>query len=106
MKTYREIDNGFEIIIYKEIYEREAVLAVAYKFNNKFNTSVEPYENNKVKLTITGSVNKSFPIEKDIENILSELRDEQFRLDILKRTFNIREIIYKKAFLPLKEYTK
>lgn len=100
------IDNGFEIILYKEIYEREAVLAIAYKFNDKFNIYIEPYEENKVKLTIVRKKSKENPSEEDIEKILSELKDEQFRLDILRRTFDIREKIYEKAFSPLKNAKK
>jgi His-Xaa-Ser system protein HxsD len=106
MKIYKEIDDGFEIILYKEIYEREAVLSIAYKFNDNFYMSIEPYEDNKVKVTVTEGKDRIPPTENDIKNILSELKDEQFRLDILKRTFNIRERIYEKAFSPLKEYKK
>jgi His-Xaa-Ser system protein HxsD len=101
MKSYRQLDDGFEIILYKEFYEREAVLAIAYKFHDAFNICIEPNGENKVRITVTGKNKQPVPTVKNIEDILSELNDEQFRLDILNRTFDIREKIYEKAFAPL-----
>lgn len=38
MENYNKINNGYEIILYKEYYEREAVFSIAYKYNQQFTT--------------------------------------------------------------------
>lgn len=35
MTTYTKTDNGFDILISKEFYEREAVYAVAYQYEDR-----------------------------------------------------------------------
>ena len=102
MENYNKINNGYEIILYKEYYEREAVFSIAYKYNDKFLTSVWPVGNNRVKITIVGKNKEKNPTEDDIKEILADLIDEQLKIDILKRTEKIREIIYKKAFSPIR----
>lgn len=102
MKNYNKINNGYEIILYKEYYEREAVLSIAYKYNNQFLTSVSPIESNQVKITIVGKNKEQNPTEDDIKEILADLIDEQLKIDILNRTEKIREIIYEKAFSPIR----
>lgn len=102
MENYNKINNGYEIILYKEYYEREAVFSIAYKYNDKFLTSVSPVGNNRVKITIVGKNKEKNPTEDDIKEILADLIDEQLKIDILKRTEKIREIIYKKAFSPIR----
>lgn len=102
MENYNKIKNGYEIILYKEYYERETVFSIAYKYNDRFLTSVSPVEKKQVKLTIVGKHKEQNPMEDDIKKILADLVDEQLRIDILKRTEKIREIIYKKAFSPIR----
>lgn len=100
MKTYIKTDDGFNIFIEKEFYEREAVYSVAYKYSNFLCFSFSPIENNKICISIMGK-DGNLPTEVDVKSILSDLLDEQFRIEILKRTDDIRNIVYKKAFLPL-----
>lgn len=106
MEQYKVINDGYEIILHKEIYERETVLAVAYKYNHKFLIGVSPYEEDKVKFTVAKKSGGPVPTEKEIETILAEFIDEQLRRDILAKTQNIRDIVYEKAFSPLKRNKK
>lgn len=102
MTTYTKTDNGFDILISKEFYEREAVYAVAYQYEDRIGITFSPEEGNMIRISLFEK-NGSFPTEKDVKNILADLLDEQFRIEILKRTENVRDIIYKKAFLPVQE---
>lgn len=105
MKAYYKTENGFDIIVEKEFYEREAVYAVAYQYSGILGFSFSPVEPNKIKISIFEK-NGRMPTEKDAQNILTDLLDEQFKIEILKRTEKVRDMVYKKAFLPLQEQGK
>lgn len=105
MKVYYKTDNGFDLIVEKEFYEREAVYAVAYRYNGILGFSFSPVEPHKIKISIFEKEGR-VPTEKDVQNILADLLDEQFKIEILKRTEKVRDTVYKKAFLPLQEQSK
>lgn len=105
MKAYYKTENGFDIIVEKEFYEREAVYAVAYQYSGILGFSFSSVEPNKIKISIFEK-NGRMPTEKDAQNILTDLLDEQFKIEILKRTEKVRDMVYKKAFLPLQEQGK
>lgn len=105
MNIYTKTKRGFDLLIEKEFYEREAVYAVAYKYENTMGITFSSAEGNKIRISLFEK-NGYSPTEKDVNNILADLLDEQFRLEILKRTGQVRDIIYQKAFLPLQEIKK
>ncbi len=102
MDNYKKIEDGFEIILSKEFYERETIFNVAYKYNNKFLIMISPEGDKEVKFVIRRKEGEQEPLIHDIEKIFAEFIDEQLKLDILKRTQDIRDRIYEKAFLPLR----
>ncbi len=101
MQHYKQIENGYEIILGKEFYERETIFAVAYKYNHRFLISISPWEDNKVLFVITKKETGEVPAQKDVEKILSDFIDKQLQIDILKKTQNIRDAVYRKAFSPI-----
>lgn len=105
MSTYIKTQRGIDILIEKEFYEREAVYATAYKYEDTVGITFGPEEGNRIRISLFEK-NGHFPTEEDANNILADLLDEQFRIEILKRTGQVRDIIYKKAFLPLQETKK
>lgn len=102
MNSYKRIEKGFEVVLNKEFYEREAVFNVAYKYNNKFLIMINPKGEREIQFVVRKKQGGVAPSNDDIEKNLAEFIDEQLRLDILKKTQVIRDRIYEKAFLPLK----
>jgi His-Xaa-Ser system protein HxsD len=102
LKNCNEINGGFEIVLYNKIYDKEAILATAYKYEQTFIFEIESFENNKFKMIILEKHDNKINIF-DIENLIAELNDQQLRLEILKRTDKIREKIFDKAFSPIME---
>ena len=102
MECIKEIQDGYEIILSKRLYEREAIISLAYKYSGRFAISLDSIDSEYVSFSVRKHSNLSEPSRDDIEKILADLLDEQLRLEILRRTKEIRDIIYKKAFEPLK----
>lgn len=102
MECIKEIQDGYEIIISKRLYEREAIISLAYKYSGRFVISLDSIDSEYVSFSVRKHSNLSEPSRDNIEKILADLLDEQLRLEILRRTKEIRDIIYKKAFEPLK----
>lgn len=97
---YEKIENGsYKIRLAKSIYEREAVLAAAYKYGPEFVTKIEPEEPTHVVVYI--SVDEEAIAAKKISEFLQELIDQQLRLYIANRTAEIRKRVYDKAFCPI-----
>lgn len=101
MENVEKIDNGYKIVVPKRIYEKEAVLSVSYKYCDRFLIELESIDDDRIAFIVTEKKQLPAPVKTDVESILADLLDEQLRLEILHRTKEIREIIYKKAFSPL-----
>ena len=87
----------------KKIYEKEAIFAAAYKFTNYCTILIEPIEDTYVGVYFEPKENQTPDELKRIAfDFCNEVLDQQVRLDLEKRYGNIREIIVKHAFSPLK----
>jgi His-Xaa-Ser system protein HxsD len=88
----------------KEIYEKEAVMAAAYKFTDSCMILVRPSGEKNMEVVFEPMGERT---TKDVEGIskkfCNEVLDQQIRLDLERRFGNIREVIVKHAFSPLKE---
>jgi len=102
MINYSKIQNGFEFTLNLEMYSKESILSVAYKFKKIFTIEVNLVSKSVVKVAIL-SKNDNIPQELDVNNFMAELNDEELKIEILRRTEKIREIIYEKAFIKVKE---
>lgn len=96
MECIKEIQDGYEIILSKRLYEREAIIYLAYKYSGRFVISLDSIDSEYVSFSVRKHSNLSEPSRDDIEKILADLLDEQLRLEILRRTKEIRDIIYKR----------
>jgi len=96
------IDGKFYITLDNEIYEKEAVMAAAYKMTDLFTILITPIANKKMDLIfepLSGQTQEDLEIiAKDFCN---EVLDQQIRLDLEKRFGKIRELIVEHAFSPL-----
>ncbi|MDQ7825392.1 MAG: hypothetical protein RDV48_21505 [Candidatus Eremiobacteraeota bacterium] len=84
------------------LYEREAVFTAAQKLNELFYVKVEPCgeQSYAVLLQCKGG-NNGREGEKAAGELLNDIIEEQVRLDLMKRTGALREILYRHAFLPI-----
>jgi His-Xaa-Ser system protein HxsD len=94
--------GGFEVIISKALYEKEAVFAATYALSGLCRNRVEPAQAGYVKVTLKFLDSGQDPDRVAIENrFMNELIDQQLRLDLEKRYGAIRRLIVQQAFAPL-----
>ena len=88
----------------KEIYEKQAVLASAYKFTDKCTILIKPTGEHTVGIFFQSKTEGG---EDELMNIAeqfcNEALDQQLRLDIEKQYGNIRDLIVEHAFSPISD---
>ena len=86
----------------KEMYEKLAVFAAAYKFTDKCIILVEPVGQRSVGVYFKSkSESNDSELMKIAEQFCNEVLDQQLRLDIEKQYGNIRDLIVEHAFSPI-----
>ncbi len=87
----------------KAIYEKEAVLAAAYALSGLCSNRVEPGPDESLVTVILKPL--AGPETPDLDEIehrfLTEILDQQFRLDLERRCGDLRRLIIQHAFSPL-----
>ena len=95
-------DGTMLLVLSKEMYEKEAVLASAYKFTGRCTILIEPIEHSTVGVYFKPKNDESdIEIKKIAESFCDELLDQQLRLEVKRSYGNIRELIVQHAFSPL-----
>jgi len=96
-------DGRIQIKLNKSVYEKEAIMAAAYKLTNSCFIIVKPLENNQLGVYFEPKNNQS---ENELtaiaKNYCNEVLDQQTRLDVEKQSGNIRDLLVKQAFSPTK----
>jgi His-Xaa-Ser system protein HxsD len=94
--------GGFEVVLSKAIYEKEAVFAAVYALSGLCRNRIEPVQAGYVKVSLefldSGQETDRLAVENKFMN---ELIDQQLRLDLEKRYGAIRRLIVQQAFAPL-----
>jgi His-Xaa-Ser system protein HxsD len=94
--------SGFEVIVSKALYEKEAVFAATYALSGLCRNRVEPAQAGYVKVTLEFLDSGQDTDRVAVENkFMNELIDQQLRLDLEKRYGAIRRLIVQQAFAPL-----
>jgi His-Xaa-Ser system protein HxsD len=96
------IDGKCYITLDNETYQKEAVMAAAYKMTDSCTILITPTENKKMNLIfepLSGQAQED--LEKIAKDFCNEVLDQQIRLDLEKRFGKIRELIVEHAFSPL-----
>jgi His-Xaa-Ser system protein HxsD len=94
--------GGFEVILSKALYEKEAVFAATYALSGLCRNTVEPAQAGYVKVTLEFLDAGQDTDRVKIENMfMNELIDQQLRLDLENRYGAIRRLIVQQAFAPL-----
>jgi His-Xaa-Ser system protein HxsD len=94
--------GGFEVMLSKALYEKEAVFAAIYALSGLCRNRVEPAQAGYVKVTLEFLDSCQEAQRLEVENrFMTELIDQQLRLDLEKRYGAIRRLIVQQAFAPL-----
>jgi len=93
-------DTKRTIDLSRDIYEKDAITATAYKFTDKYYINIDISPENKYRVRFKAK-KQEFNLEKIIDNFCNELIDQQVRIDIGKKFAKIRDELVKKAFSPI-----
>jgi His-Xaa-Ser system protein HxsD len=86
----------------KAIYEKEASLAATYALSGLCSNRVEPGPEGFVTVILKPLAGPDGPDLDQIEHrFLTEVLDQQFRLDLERRYGDLRRLIIQHAFSPL-----
>ena len=105
---FTKLDGGRLLLtLGKEIYQKEAIMAAAYKITDSCTVLIRPSGEGEVEVILEPKAEQTI---QDLEKIASEfcndVLDQQIRLDLEKRYGRIRELIVKHAFSPIKDLTE
>ena len=93
-EIYTKLEDGRILIkLDKSLYEKEAIMAAAYKMTNFCFIIVKPLENNRLGIYFEPKSNQDENELKLIaKNYCNEVLDQQIRLDVEKQYGNIRDL--------------
>lgn len=98
-----ELNDGQLLVVLKKVfYEKDAVFYAAYKFTDLCSILIEPIEDDSVGIYFEQLEGKTVNLKELAKKYCNEVLDQQVRLDLEKRYGNIRDLIYRHAFNPLK----
>ena len=105
---FTKLDAGkLRVTLSKEIYEREAVMAAAYKFTDLCTLLIRPSGEREVDVVFETKAEETIQdLEIVAAKFCNDVLDQQIRLDLDKRYGKIRELIVKHAFSPIKDLTE
>ncbi len=95
-------ENKLLVKISKEFYEKEAVFAAAYKFTDSCFILIEPIDDHYLGVYFQPTKDNNTNLTDIAESFCNEVLDQQVRLDLEKRYGNIKELIVRQAFAPVK----
>ena len=100
-----EVEKGKLLVeLSKEMYEKLAVFAAAYKFTDRCTVLVEPVSQHTVGVYFKKkSDSNDGKLMEIAEQFCNEVLDQQLRLDLEKQYGNIRELIVEHAFSPISD---
>jgi His-Xaa-Ser system protein HxsD len=93
--------NLYRVTLSSQVYDREAVFAAAQRLNDRFYIKIEPHNETSYAVLLESKEEACAGAVKAVHELLNDIIEEQVRIDLMKRTGALREIIYRHAFLPL-----
>lgn len=100
-----QIEEGKLVIrLSKEIYEKDAIMAAAYKLTEDCTILVKPIGEDAFGVVFESKgEQKQSELETIAKNFCNEVLDQQIRLNLEKSSGTIRELIVRHAFFPIKD---
>lgn len=96
-------DGSIFVELSKEIYHRDAVLKASAKFSNDYYVHVSPTSEYCVGVIFMAKPDIKADLKSAALNFCNEVLDQQIREDLSKSNGQIRDIIYRHAFSPIKD---
>lgn len=100
--NYKLEDGIILLELEKTVYEKEAIMASAYKMTNSCFITIKLIENNNFCICFE---RKNNICENELlliaKNFCNDVLDQQIRLDLEKQFGYIRDLLIKQAFSPI-----
>lgn len=102
--SFEKLDEDiFRILLSKRLYEKDAILNATYNYSNLGYFKLDNFDDNNVALIFkVKNYGKKVNIDMIIGNLYNEINEQQLRLDLESRMGKIRDLIYEKAFAPVR----
>lgn len=102
--SFEKLDEDiFRILLSKRLYEKDAILNATYNYSNLGYFKLDNFDDNNVALIFkVKNYGKKVDIDMIIGNLYNEINEQQLRLDLESRMGKIRDLIYEKAFAPVR----
>ena len=102
--SFEKLDEDiFRILLSKRLYEKDAILNATYNYSNLGYFKLDNFDDNNVALIFkVKNYGKKVDIDMIIGNLCNEINEQQLRLDLESRMGKIRDLIYEKAFAPVR----
>lgn len=99
-RAIQELDNGRILLkVDKAVYDREAVVATAYKLTDTCFIHVDSAHPGHYAVYFSAK-QLGIDLISQVDSFCNELIDQQLRQDLGKSNKSIKEMIVKKAFFP------
>jgi len=100
MKMIEELEDGRLLVnVDKTIYDKQSVLAAAYKSTGTCHIHVDSIDSDHYGVYFSRK-NPDIDLASQVESFCSELIDQQVRQHLERSNKSIKEMIVKKAFFP------
>ena len=84
--------------------KKEAILNATYNYSNLGYFKLDNFDDNNVALIFKlKNYGSQIDVEMIIGNLYNEINEQQMRLDLESRMGKIRDLIYEKAFAPVRK---
>ena len=101
MQGISTTDNG-KILLSKECFDREPVVAAASRFTGRYYVSIRPADDDSFEVSLQAK--KADDADENILHIFrNEVIDQQVRHDLHNRFGKLRDMIVEQAFYPLEK---
>lgn len=102
-KYTRDKNGYYSLLLSKKLYSKEAILNSCYVYSKIAYFKLELADEEHVAVIIRFKNNiSSETVASFMDEFCNEVVDQQIRLDLEIRTSEIRNMIYEKAFLPIR----
>jgi His-Xaa-Ser system protein HxsD len=94
-------DDSWTVSLSKQVYEKPAILAAAYKFHETCLLTVDPDGDTRVSATFRPRMSQQANLEETAHDFCREVLDQQHRLDLDRQFGHLRDLIVEHAFTPI-----
>lgn len=102
--VYTLEDKRFMVAVNTELYDKEAIVASAYKYSGRFYIYQNESESDpKIVDVFFESKENSAVTEADVKDFCNDLIDQQIRIHTTRQFGHIRDLIVEEAFKPVKK---